>query len=266
MEYRKGPDVMSKSDRTQRRYADSWVNQTTLDTFLSRSASPVITGQRRKVISLNSESDEGDGGGHESSMAVKRHKSVPQRRWTRSPDLSDNPPPSSNDHSPAAFDSSPAAVSEFNDAHHHGASGSDMANDLEDNDSGEEDLEEIKQIEDGIEEMATDPLDDADGEAWEDELHENISNPKVVPRPWDELRKKIKDDMKKNKKKLSLSQINQMMILANFATLRLKGITRIDASVEIARQWHEGQGVWFSRRVRDLARHYQIFEQIPKER
>ena len=87
---------MSKSDHTQRRYADSWVNQTTLDTYLSRSASPVIVGQRRKVISLNSESDEGDGGDHDSLMAEKRHKSIPQCQWTRnmSPDLSDNPPPS----------------------------------------------------------------------------------------------------------------------------------------------------------------------------
>ena len=153
----------------------------------------------------------------------------------------------SNDHSPADFgSSSPAAVSEFND-------------------SGEGDLEEIKNIEAEIEEMATDPLNEADGEAWEDELDENISNPKVVPWPWDELWKKIKDDLKKNSRKLSLSQINQMMILANFATLRLKGITRINASVEITKQWHEGQGVWFSRRVRDLARHYQIFEQLPKE-
>ena len=98
----KGPDVMSKSDRTQRRYADSWANQTTLDTFLSRSESPVNAGQRRKIISLNSESDEGDGGGHEYLMAVKRRKSVPHCQWQhqkhRDPeDLSDNPPPSSND-------------------------------------------------------------------------------------------------------------------------------------------------------------------------
>ena len=32
-EYRKGPDVISKSDRTQHRYADSCVNQTTLSIY-----------------------------------------------------------------------------------------------------------------------------------------------------------------------------------------------------------------------------------------
>jgi len=56
------------------------------------------------------------------------------------------------------------------------------------------------------------------------------------------------------------------MILSNFATLRLKGASRIGASEEIARQWHDGVGKHFARRVRALARHYQIFEQLPIER
>jgi hypothetical protein len=33
-----------------------------------------------------------------------------------------------------------------------------------------------------------------------------------------------------------------------------------------ARQWHEGQGNWFARRVRSLARHYQLFGNLPRER
>jgi hypothetical protein len=53
------------------------------------------------------------------------------------------------------------------------------------------------------------------------------------------------------------------MILSTFATLRLKGVSRITASGEIARQWHEGEGKYFAHRVRALARHYQIFEQLP---
>ena len=36
------------------------------------------------------------------------------------------------------------------------------------------------------------------------------------------------------------------MIVANFATLRLKGVSRITASEEIARQWHEGEGKYFA--------------------
>ena len=56
------------------------------------------------------------------------------------------------------------------------------------------------------------------------------------------------------------------MIICNFATLRLKGLSRTQASIEIARQWHEGQGNWFARCVRALAHHYQIFEKLPDEK
>jgi len=57
--------------------------------------------------------------------------------------------------------------------------------------------------------------------------------------------------------------------LRNFATLRLKGLGRIAASKEIARQWHDkldGSSDHFACRIRALARHYQIFEQLPRER
>ena len=56
------------------------------------------------------------------------------------------------------------------------------------------------------------------------------------------------------------------MILSNFATLQLKGVTRIQASIEIARQWHPDKGVWFAWHVCALARHYQIFKQLPQEK
>jgi hypothetical protein len=39
----------------------------------------------------------------------------------------------------------------------------------------------------------------------------------------------------------------------------------MDASMEIAAQWHNSEGVWFARKIRALARHYQIFEQLPVE-
>jgi len=67
-------------------------------------------------------------------------------------------------------------------------------------------------------------------------------------------------------KTLPLSQLNQLMIISNFATLQLKGLSRTQASIEIACQWHEGQGNWFSRHVRALACHYQIFEKLPVEK
>ncbi len=55
------------------------------------------------------------------------------------------------------------------------------------------------------------------------------------------------------------------MIIYNFATLRLKGRSRMEASLEIAVQWHEKDGIWFSQKVCALARHYQIFKQLPIE-
>ena len=58
---------------------------------------------------------------------------------------------------------------------------------------------------------------------------------------------------------------SEHMILANFTTLHLKD-SWISTSEEIARQWHDGKGSWFARRVRSLARHYQNFEQLPKEK
>lgn len=86
-------------------------------------------------------------------------------------------------------------------------------------------------------------------------------------RPWDQLRNQIKADLKNKKLTLTLTHVNQLLIIRNFATLRLKGLLRIPASMEIARQWHESESpTHFARRVRALAHHYQVFEQLPKEK
>jgi hypothetical protein len=45
----------------------------------------------------------------------------------------------------------------------------------------------------------------------------------------------------------------------------LKGVRIIPASLEIALQWHEGEGTHFARRVWLLACHYQPFEWLPQE-
>jgi hypothetical protein len=70
------------------------------------------------------------------------------------------------------------------------------------------------------------------------------------------------------KRNATLTQINQLIILRNFATLRIKGTKRIAASEQITAQWHEGpgQGAHFARQIRTLARHYQRFEQLPPEK
>jgi len=101
-------------------------------------------------------------------------------------------------------------------------------------------------------------------DGWEDEIHENLS-PKADIQGWEELRTQIKDDLKK--KSLPLSQINQLMILRNFATLRIKGHKRMDASAAITHQWHEKDtsNTHFARRICALAHHFQVFEQLPCE-
>jgi hypothetical protein len=68
------------------------------------------------------------------------------------------------------------------------------------------------------------------------------------------------------KKNETPTHLNKLTILRNFAMLRIKGVRRIAASEEIARQFHEGTGRYFARQIRVLARHYQLFEQLPEEK
>src|SRR5467141_4093660 len=97
----------------------------------------------------------------------------------------------------------------------------------------------------------------------EDELDEQAQGPVEHIRDWADLRKDIKDQLKKYSKTFPLSHINQILIISNFATLWLKGLSCTQSSLEIACQWHDGQGNWFARCVCALARHYQIFEKLP---
>ena len=71
---------------------------------------------------------------------------------------------------------------------------------------------------------------------------------------------------KKNSKTLPLPQVNQLLIISNFATLCLKGVLQTQAILEIAWQRHKGQSNCFAQRVHALARHYQIFEKLPIEK
>jgi hypothetical protein len=72
-------------------------------------------------------------------------------------------------------------------------------------------------------------------EEWEGKLEEGLQSPKSHICDWADLRKQIKDHLKKkNSKILPLSQVNQLLIILNFTTLRLKGVSRTQASLEIA--------------------------------
>ncbi|KIK32812.1 hypothetical protein CY34DRAFT_110837 [Suillus luteus UH-Slu-Lm8-n1] len=111
----------------------------------------------------------------------------------------------------------------------------------------------------------TEEAEDVDDETWEDELMLSAGGDIMRFRDWSKMCKNIKSDLKKNSKSFSLAQINKLTILSYFATLCIK-CSWIQASAEIARQWHEGEGIHFAWKVRALVRHYQIFAQLPMEK
>lgn len=124
---------------------------------------------------------------------------------------------------------------------------------------------ELEESEEGEEE---DTQADDEEETMATVLHVSGADPrpKVDVRTWKDLREQLKDDISNAyKQSARLTTINQLLLLRNFATLRIKGTGRMAASREIARQWHEGEGAHFARRVRILARHYQIHEQLPAQ-
>jgi hypothetical protein len=84
---------------------------------------------------------------------------------------------------------------------------------------------------------------------------------------WEELREQLKSDLQEGHKKNEAStRLNKLMILWNFTTLHNKEVKRMATSEEIAWQFHEGVGSYFTRQIRVLAHHYQLFEQLPEER
>lgn len=104
-------------------------------------------------------------------------------------------------------------------------------------------------------------------EGWEAELDEQVHAGPGPVLTWTEIRDLVDKKLEVAKKSHTpLAQINQLLIIRNFATLFLKGFGRIQASVEIARQWHKDKGVHFARRVHILIRHFEIFQDLPKEK
>ncbi|KIJ24834.1 hypothetical protein M422DRAFT_274299 [Sphaerobolus stellatus SS14] len=105
-------------------------------------------------------------------------------------------------------------------------------------------------------------------ECWEEELHETRAHPTEI-HGWAELRGQINDDLKKKFKTFTPSQVNQLIILRSFATLRLRSVGKLKASEQIALQWQDdvnGSAAHFARRIRALASHYQVNEQLPIEK
>ncbi|KAH9011560.1 hypothetical protein EDB85DRAFT_2228358 [Lactarius pseudohatsudake] len=227
--YAKGPDVMSKSLRTRQRYQKEWKSQTTLNSFFRVPGASLARS-------------------YTASPAPSMSSSTTIPRGRRASELSSDSSESSHAGEIVSSVATPAVAP---------ISESDVENNEQD--GSDESLGGAGEEEDDFPDENEEIM-----EEWEHELDLAVQSPKEV-RDWGELRKQIQDDLKTGHRKLSLSQINQMMILSNFATLRLKGTSRIRASEDIARQWHLGEGVWFARRIRACARHYQTFEQLLHE-
>lgn len=227
---------MSKSKRTQQRYAKQWKGQTGLAQFgfkVMPSSSTIPKTRRVSEIEELSDS-EGVGSDRDSDTMIFDAPICPPPN-NEAP-INNMPLPGMN-----TTPSSPTTP--------------------EQSTGGQEGHEE-EELED-----ESNPVVESEEqlETWEEELDAGIAGLPNQVKGWDILRDQIKTELKKKSKMLTLPQINQMMILSNFATLSLKGISRIQASEEIAHQWHEGEGKWFARRVRALARHYEVFEQLPIE-
>jgi hypothetical protein len=231
-QYAKGPDVMSKSKRTQERYRKQNKDQTSL-TCLGFSIKSAVDTISHPIIANNNTAR---------SPQIMTTSAQPQ------PSETDVLPPSGSRTRSASVLSDPSTD----------------AGDRTDRDDPSS-LADVQEVDEDVGgEIQAEGLDEQ--EIYESDLEEAFQGPKCAIKDWSELRKQIKTHLRKHSKSLPLSKINQYLIISNFATLRLKGLSRTQASIEIANQWHEGPGNWFARRVRALARHYQEFEELPVER
>ena len=271
--YKKGPDVMSKSEQTQSCYRKTWKNQSKLTGFgfvprpvtehgklkhpfpaderdcshipVPQESSVVNSRPDEAVITLSSDEDHSSNFSTSPSLenCDSHVNSTVLKRKRDSPSDADvvEPSPAHSVLGPLCKETESSMVSSA---------------------ASEPDLDTHT----GTPEIEADDELDADREDWEEELDSGFVGGGI--RDWKALRDQIKEDLKKRKSELSLSQINQLIILSGFATLRLKGTPRMAASVEVARQWYtgDGSGAWCARRVHSLARHYQLFEQLPSEK
>ncbi|KAJ7858868.1 hypothetical protein B0H13DRAFT_1901681 [Mycena leptocephala] len=173
--YIKGPDVMSKSARTQRRYKKSWQTQTRLDNFRFTSS------------------------GSSSCVASRAPSRMPSRSRSPSVEIVDMDIPASSTLLSQAESLIPRRRRAS--ASPEQSSGSEAEMTPVDSPETAEILAVEEEIEAEVENMV---VPDDDLEAWEEELDENIAGPKGTKQPWPELHKKIQMDIKKGRKTLPL--------------------------------------------------------------
>lgn len=194
---------MNKSKRSQQQYATAWIGQTTLDAFTSTSglSKPPIINSNIDTATSDSDLD------LVSDVAMDPDpKLIPQTRQLSQHDTSDSEKSDSDNQSsvesPKIATQPPSSVA---------------VSDNKNMDSDEVGEEVDVDMGHGIDE------EDA-AEEWEHELDETVQCLPAEIKDWTVLRTQIKQNLKKQSKLLTLSVINQLMILSNFATLRLKGI------------------------------------------
>ncbi|KAJ7232105.1 hypothetical protein C8J57DRAFT_1250758 [Mycena rebaudengoi] len=222
-------ELASDEDFNSIKMRKSWKNQTKLDNFITSSSRTSSTHPSSSCMSSHMPSPQctpppGDTMGMEIEIFPENSPQpiIPHRQHaSASPDQLSNSP---SDHleSPGITLLSSGAITPI-----------DLADNVKILEAEKEVMAEVESMN-----MNTEQL-----EAWEDELDENIQGPNGTMRPWSELREKIRNDIKKGQKTLSLSHLNSLMLVFNFATLWTKGHGRISASQQVAAGWHKDQGV-----------------------
>ncbi|KAF9550186.1 hypothetical protein CPC08DRAFT_768942 [Agrocybe pediades] len=290
--YIKGPNVMSKSSRTQRRYRKQFQSQTGLESFgFSKLSAPpnslASQGSHPSTESLvpDHPTTSNNNVTVPLSLTIVPNASVTLRSRSHRPKsfisshLLSNTPTTPHTHihlgleprddsasshpftheltrvhliSPpqqetSEVDASPIVEEErVEDASSTANTSSTVLSSLQ-QDTGASEVGTLMVEEESVARYSMEgPIGEYMAEDFEDDIDEAIAGPEV--RKWTILRDQIKADLKnKTAKTLSLSQINKLLIICNFATLRIKGFGKIAASKRIADQWHEGKGTHFAR-------------------
>lgn len=291
--YATGPDIARKAERTQRRYRKSTKTQTTLDASLLSVRPPARKvhvadqgGSTMTAIELDlsdtdsSASDSGNALGSDGDTSLglgnalySGNSSVNNLAdlGTSTAETVSEPPSSElgdNDQESNPYYSEPGGDPD------HSEPGQNIDSDDsfsvprlgDDSDLGADNAQTQTQFVPEDDDDGDDQDDPDNTPAWESELEEALGCKGPEIRSWEVLRAQINTDLKKKHRKFTMTQTNQLLMIRNFATLQIKGVRRIPASTEIARQWHPGEGHHFARRIRALARHYQVFEQLPQEK
>ena len=187
---------MSKSKRSQQRYAKSWIGQTRLDDFFSGSST-----QSQPIIDVDAASDiESD------IVELVKSEAAPDQPSTHTIPII----PQSRRMSERDTDSQSDTRSELREIETPSWPPSSAA---------VSESESLGEVELGGD-LDDDDIDGSDGDAaegWEHELDEAVQRPPAEIKDWAALQTQIKEDLKKKSKILTLSAINQLMILSNFA-------------------------------------------------